>query len=154
MGKIYKAMGDRGKALQNFTNTQNLDPKMMHVVKTAIEKLENDNEISMTSTSVMSDTNLEGESAAAAACYQRSCSRSWQPSLLSDSGGATVSSFPFDERERLPLLSLPPADASWCATSRQVERRWRRASGTDRDRSGPSRAAGERLRTLGGSIPA
>ena len=61
MGKIYKAMGDRGKALQNFTNTQNLDPKMMHVVKTAIEKLENDNEISMTSTSVVTDTNLEGE---------------------------------------------------------------------------------------------
>ncbi|CAI2171944.1 17875_t:CDS:10 [Funneliformis geosporum] len=62
VGKIYKAMGDKTRALQNFTRTFNLDPKMTHIVKTTIEKLENDNEISMTSTSVMSDTNLEGES--------------------------------------------------------------------------------------------
>ena len=60
-------MGDRTKALQNFTKTYNLDPKMTHIVKTTIEKLENDHEISMTSTSVMSDTNLEGESSSAAA---------------------------------------------------------------------------------------
>ncbi|PKC75688.1 TPR-like protein [Rhizophagus irregularis] len=66
MGKIYKAMGDKVKALQNFTTTFNLDPKMMHVVKTAIERLDNDNEISMT-TSAMSDTNLEGESSSSAA---------------------------------------------------------------------------------------
>ena len=67
MGKIYKAMGDRSKALHNFTITQKLDPKMMHVVKTTIERLENDNEISMTTTSVMSDANLEGETSSAAA---------------------------------------------------------------------------------------
>ncbi|RIA95275.1 hypothetical protein C1645_816869 [Glomus cerebriforme] len=67
MGKIYKAMNDRAKALQYFTKTYNLDPKMMHVVKTAIEKLETDNDISMTTTSVMSYTNLEGESSSSAA---------------------------------------------------------------------------------------
>ncbi len=69
IGKIYKAMGDRTKALQSFTRASNLDPKMTHIVKTTIEKLDNDNEISMTSTSVMSDTNLEGESSAAADAF-------------------------------------------------------------------------------------
>ncbi|CAG8666585.1 17985_t:CDS:2, partial [Racocetra fulgida] len=38
MAKIHKAMGERTKATQNFTLALNLDPKMMHIVKNAIEQ--------------------------------------------------------------------------------------------------------------------
>lgn len=54
VAKIYKAMGDRAKATQNFTLALNFDPKMMHVVKTAIERADFDPEITMTTTSNIS----------------------------------------------------------------------------------------------------
>ncbi|CAG8611814.1 2223_t:CDS:2, partial [Acaulospora colombiana] len=49
VAKIYKAMGDRTEATQNFTLALHYDPKMMHVVKTAMERLDSDPEITMTS---------------------------------------------------------------------------------------------------------
>ncbi|KAG9285708.1 hypothetical protein G9A89_002275 [Geosiphon pyriformis] len=55
LGKIYKALNDRVSATQNFTRALDLDPKMMHVIRSAIEKIDPDpiNEISMTLTSSM-----------------------------------------------------------------------------------------------------
>ncbi|CAG8611828.1 5903_t:CDS:10, partial [Acaulospora morrowiae] len=54
IAKIYKAMGDRTEATQNFTLALHYDPKMMHVVKTAMERLETDQELTI-GTSIISD---------------------------------------------------------------------------------------------------
>ncbi|CAG8449157.1 6176_t:CDS:10 [Ambispora leptoticha] len=42
LGKIYKALGDRYNSTQNFTHALQLDNKMAHVIKSAMEKLDPD----------------------------------------------------------------------------------------------------------------
>ncbi|CAG8517142.1 7634_t:CDS:2 [Ambispora gerdemannii] len=42
LGKIYKALGDRVNSTQNFTAALQQDPKMAHVIKSAMEKLDPD----------------------------------------------------------------------------------------------------------------
>ncbi|KAK7202571.1 hypothetical protein BZA70DRAFT_285402 [Myxozyma melibiosi] len=44
LGRLYKAQGDKQSAIRHFTAALNLDPKASHVIKEAIEGLENDSE--------------------------------------------------------------------------------------------------------------
>ena len=40
LGRVYKAKGDRAKALHNFTTALSLDPKQSHTIKEQIENLD------------------------------------------------------------------------------------------------------------------